>query len=486
MPKQKNNSDALSQARKAKAKENRVFSVILYLFFAMFLLMIGYFVYFMVFRSEDFINSPYNKRQDTFAVHVVRGSILSSDGQVLAETVTDENGEETRQYPYGSVFAHAVGYAVNGKSGIESTANFNLLRSHASFLKRLANGLSNEKNPGDQVITTLDTTIQQTAYNALGDYDGAVIVMEPSTGKILALVSKPDFDPNTIAEDWDDIVSDEGNSVLLNRATQGLYPPGSTFKIFTSLEYYREHGGDADYSYECTGSISLGDLEIHCANHSIHGNEDLISSFAMSCNTSYANVGKSLNRESFASLCKSLLFNSELPSPYSYKESSFTLTADSTTGMAMQTAIGQGETLVTPLHMALVTSAIANGGTLMEPYVIDHTENDEGVIVKEYEPTAYGVLMSSDESTFLQNYMRYVVTNGTAYALLDGNYTAYGKTGSAEYSSDKSTTHAWFTGYAQTEAKGTIVVTVIAEGGGGGSAVAVPIAQAVFDAYFAE
>lgn len=91
------------------------------------------------------------------------------------------------------------------------------------------------------MVTTLDSTLQETAYQALGNYDGAVVVMEPSTGKVLAMVSKPDFDPNTIAADWDSIISeDNNNSVLLNRATQGLYPPGSTFKIITTLEYIRE------------------------------------------------------------------------------------------------------------------------------------------------------------------------------------------------------------------------------------------------------
>ena len=105
--------------------------------------------------------------------------------------------------------------------------NFNLLRSHSFVLERMFNEIKDEKSMGDNVVTTLDSTLQETAYQALGNYDGAVVVMEPSTGKVLAMVSKPDFDPNTIAADWDSIISeDNNNSVLLNRATQGLYPPG--------------------------------------------------------------------------------------------------------------------------------------------------------------------------------------------------------------------------------------------------------------------
>ena len=473
-----------SGTKQESKKPNREFAAITYMFLGMFLLMMGYFVYFMVFRSEDVINSPYNKRQDTFAEHVVRGEIVSADGKTLAQTIVNEDGSESRYYPYGSMFAHAVGYDVNGKSGIESFANFNLLRSHAFFMEQILNGIQDEKNPGDNVITTLDYELQKVAYEALGDSDGAVIVMEPSTGKILAMVSKPDFNPNTVAQDWDSIISDENNSVLLNRVTQGLYPPGSTFKIFTTLEYIREHPDYASYSYECTGSIAEEELEIHCAGGSVHGLEDLISSFANSCNTSYANIGRELDRDSFAKLCESLLFNTDMPIAYPYKKSSFVLNGESNTMMAMQTAIGQGETLVTPLHMALVTCAVANGGTLMKPYVIDHTENYKGVTVRKYESSAYGVILNSAECALMREYLERVVTEGTASRLSGQAYTAAGKTGSAEYSNDKSTTHAWFTGYASTEEKGTIAVTVIVEGGGSGSKVAVPIAKAVFDTYF--
>ena len=471
---------------KQQSKPNREFAAITYIFLGMFLLMMGYFVYFQIFRSEDVINSPYNKRQDTFAEHVVRGEIVSADGKTLAQTVVNEDGCESRYYPYGSMFAHAVGYDVNGKSGIESFANFNLLRSHAFFMEQIVNGIQDEKNPGDNVITTLDYELQKTAYDVLGDSDGAVIVMEPSTGRILAMVSKPDYNPNTIAQEWDSIVADENNSVLLNRVTQGLYPPGSTFKIFTTLEYIREHPDYASYAYECTGSITEEDLEIHCAGHQVHGAEDLIASFANSCNTSYANIGLGLNRDSFAKLCESLLFNADMPIAYPYKQSSFVLNGASNNKMAMQTAIGQGETLVTPLHMALVTCAIANDGTLMKPYVIDQTENYKGVTVKNYKSSAYGVILNNSECALLKEYMEHVVAEGTASRLSGQAYTAAGKTGSAEYSNDKSSTHAWFTGYAYTQEKGTIAVTVIVEGGGSGSKVAVPVAKAVFDKYFSE
>lgn len=469
-------------------EKNREFAVITYLFVGMFIMMMGYFVWFQVFRSEDFINSPYNARQNTFSEHVVRGEILSADGKVLAQTAVGEDGKETRQYPYGSMFAHAVGYDSNGKSGIESFGNFSLLRSHAFALEQVFNGIQNQKNPGDNIVTTLDFGLQETAYQALGSNRGAVVVLEPATGKILAMVSRPDFDPNTIEAEWESIISDtdDDNSVLVNRVTQGLYPPGSTFKILTTLEYLREHENYQDYTYECTGSISMENTEIHCYNHAVHGTENLETSFAKSCNTSYANIGLGLNKKSFQQLCESVLFQKNLPISYPFNKSSFVLKEDSNSDEVTQTAIGQGKTLVTPIHMAMITSAIANKGVLMRPYVIDHTENYKGITVKEYKPSRYGALVSEEEAAKLQEFMSLVVQEGTGSKLSGQSYQAAGKTGSAEFSSNKSESHAWFTGYASTEEKGTIAVTVIVEKGGAGSSTAVPIAKQVFDRYFGQ
>ncbi len=469
-----------------KRSKNREFVIITYLFVGAFIMMMGYFAYFQIFRSEDFINSPYNTRQNTFAEHVVRGEIRSSDGKTLAQTIVEEDGSETRYYPYGSMFAHAVGYDCNGKSGIESFGNFSLLRSHAFFLEQVFHGIQDKKNQGDNVVTTLDYRLQETAYNALGGNRGAVVALEPSTGKIFAMVSKPDFDPNTIGAEWDNIISntDSENSILVNRVTQGLYPPGSTFKILTTLEYLREHPDYQDYSYECTGNIAMENTEIHCYANAVHGAENLETSFAKSCNTSYANIGLGLNKKKFADLCNDMLFHTDLPISYPSNQSSFVLKESSNTDQVTQMAIGQGETLVTPLHMALITSAIANDGILMRPYIIDHTENYKGIPVKNYKSSTYGSLLTKEEAQKLQGFMSKVVSEGTGSKLSGQSYQAAGKTGSAEFSNNKEESHAWFTGYASTEEKGSIVVTVIVENGGAGSTAAVPIAKQVFDTYF--
>lgn len=444
----------MAKEKEKKSHKNREFAVIAYIFLAVFVCMMGYFAYFQFVKSEDFINSPYNKRQDLFARSTTRGEIISADGKILADNVVDSEGNETRRYPYGNVFAHVVGYSTNGKAGIESQANFNLLRSNIFYLEKVVNELSGQKNPGDDVITTLDYNLQITAYDALGRYDGAVIVMEPSTGKILAMVSKPDFDPNNIENDWEQLTSEDNDStVLLNRATQGLYPPGSTFKIFTTLEYIHQNPDYEDYVYECNGEYTFGNKTIHCYNDKQHGTQNLREAFANSCNAAYASLGLSMDIEGLGSFCDSMLFNTALPIKFESSQSSFVLQEGDSNSAVMETAIGQGKTLVTPMHMALVASAIANDGILMTPYVIDYTRNDKGDIVKQYEPVEYGMLLSERDAFIMQDYMSYVVETGTGKKLNGESYAAAGKTGSAEFSSTSRASHSWFTGYAHRDDK---------------------------------
>lgn len=466
---------------KKRRSRNREYTFVSWFFVAVFAAMIGYLVYFNVVKSEDFINSPYNTRQDTFSDRVVRGQILSSDGEILAKTDVYEDGSEDRIYPYANIFAHVIGYDSNGKSGLESEANFQLLTSHEFFLSQMKNEFLGRKNMGDTVISTLSAKLQSTAYYALGDRRGAVIAIEPSTGKIRCMVSKPDFDPNYIAENWEWLVNDESNSSLLNRATQGQYPPGSTFKLVTALDYFRKHKSFNNYSYLCQGSITMEDHTIQCYNGSVHGQEDFYSSFAHSCNCAFADMGTKLGGASLLKTSEDLLFNKKLPL-VSYKKSSFSLNGQSGIPLIMQTAIGQGNTLVSPAHMAMITCAVANNGVLMKPYLIDQVVNNTGEHVDTTQPEAYKRLMTKNEATMLGELMKDVVEYGTASSLSGQGYTAAGKTGSAEYD-EQGSSHSWFIGYSDVESP-DLAVAVIVEGGGTGSEAAVPIASQIFNSYY--
>ena len=473
--------------RTRKSSQNREFAVVAYSFLAIFVLLMGYLIYFQAALSEQFINNPYNKRQELFEQQVVRGSISTADGVVVAETLTGADGAEVRHYPYDNMFAHVVGYSNHGKTGIEALENFHLLRSNVSAAEKVIEDLQAVKNRGDNVVTTLSFDLQKAAYEAIGVYRGAVVVMEPATGKILAMVSKPDYNPNTIVEDWSLLTAEDNDkSQLLNRATQGLYPPGSTFKILTTLEYLAEHPDYQNYQYHCSGVLTVDNNVIHCYANTRHGQEDLMSSFAHSCNTSYASLGLDLDIGRFGELCGSMLFNSSLPLPLEYKQSSFVLKEGDSAADIMETSIGQGKTLVTPFHMALITCAIANDGMLMKPYVIDHIENANQGLVEQYRSAEYRQLLKTEDAAVMQEFLKNVVQEGTGREFKDASYEVAGKTGSAEYHTGSDSSHSWFVGYAHMDGKEDIAVAVLAERAGSGSEYALPIAKEIFDSYYKE
>lgn len=463
---------------------NREIIMITYIFVGLFVLLTAYFAYFIIIDSDEVINNSYNKRQDLLTERVLRGEIQGSNGETLAKTVEDKKGNSTRIYPYDSMFSHIVGRFEKGKTGIEASENFNLLTAHFNPIMMIYNELSGVKNPGDNIVTTLDVKLQEIAFNGLGNQKGAVVVLEPSTGKILAMVSKPDYDPNEVARNWEELTDDaDNNSALINRGTQGLYPPGSTYKILTALEYIRENEDTyLDYNYTCKGNSIFNSVSINCYKNEVHGKVDLLHSFSESCNTSFANLGTILDMKSFRKLNETFLFNSKLPTNIPYQQSSFVLNSHSNKYEIPQTVIGQGKTLISPFHNALITATIANGGTLMNPYIVDHITNYSGTMVKKNVPNTYGTLMSSKEAKIMTDMMEEVVTSGTASALGNLGVSAAGKTGSAEFN-EKEQSHAWFVGFAPTD-KPQIVVSIIVEGAGTGSSHAVPIAKKIFEEYF--
>lgn len=483
---EKERVDTKKSKNKAQSKGNREIANVTYIFVALFVVMIGYLMYFIAIDSGEVINNSYNSRQELLAQKVVRGKIYSANREVLAETIVNADKTETRSYPYGQLFAHVVGFSTHGKMGIESMENFNLLTSNAFVTERLQNTISEQKNIGDNIITTLDVNLQKTASDALGVYKGAVVVMDPETGEILAMVSKPDYDPNTVDAEWEQVTADTENGALVNRATLGLYPGGSTFKIITTLAYLREHMEDYEnYHFTCNGHFEKDGQTINCYHGISHGEVDLKQSFADSCNSSFANISTGLNKRSFQKTCEELLFNTKLPLDFSYKESYVPINPNSDLDEVMQTAIGQGKTQITPMHMAMITSAIANDGILMKPYVVKRIENYNQDIIKEYKSDPYGRLMSEEEAGILKEFMKEVVQSGTGTKLKGTAYEAAGKTGSAEYTSDKSESHAWFTGYA-TMGDRSVVATIVIEGAGSGGEYAVPMAKRIFDQYFGQ
>lgn len=475
--------EAMFTAKKGKkTKTNLYMAQTVLPIIIIFVILVVYLVRFMMYDSTAVITNPYNKRTSKIQESVKRGKIMSANDKVLAETVSEDGMEDQRVYPYENMFAHVVGYSKHGKGGIESAYNYQLLTSHTDVMSQIKSSIKGGKKEGDTVITTLDTRLQNAAYEAMGDYKGAVVAIEPKTGKVRAMVSKPDFDPNTLDEEWESISADSESGVLLNRCVQGMYPPGSTYKVLTALEYIKEHPDDYnDFSYNCTGETILNSVHISCYHDQEHGEENLYQAFAKSCNTAFVTIGTSLNKKKYIKLNENVLFNSNIEFDLPVSASRFALTKDSEESEIPQTVIGQGKTLMTPFHNALIMCAVANDGNLMKPILVDKIESVEEKDVYTAKEEEYKELMTSEEAKILKDLLKDVVEEGTASVLKSDMYTAAGKTGTAE--NEKEEPHSWFVGYSNVEDP-DLVVCVIVENQGAGSEYAAPIAKQVFDCYY--
>ncbi len=487
MKMRKTNTKKTKYPRKKSAK-NREIILLSVIFSGIFIAMIGYLCVYVRDNEQDLLNNSYNARQAILASENTRGTIYDRNGNKLA--YTDSDGEEEKRiYPYANLFSHVIGFSTKGKTGIENLTNYYLINSDIPLSEKVENDLAQRKNPGNEIHTTLDADLQQVVYDSLGIYKSACVVTNVKTGEVLAMVSKPDFDPNTIVQDWDKFVEEEQtkkSSVLLNRVTQGLYPPGSTFKIITSLQYIREHNTSVEgYHFNCNGRFSHGNTTIQCYHGTNHGSEDFYKAFAKSCNSAFSSIGVGLDRNSYGNTLNSLLFNTELPLDINYSKSNLTVDDTVSDDEMIQISIGQGKAQITPMHMNMITCAIANDGLLMKPRFVDRVLSANGNIVKIYESEEYNRLLTQEESDVLTQLMVGVVNEGTATKLKTDAYQAAGKTGSAEYNGVKEDSHAWFTGFAPAEDP-EIAVTIIIEGIGSGGDYAAPIAKRIFDAYFAK
>lgn len=453
--------------KKIRASIRKVF----WLYVVMFLCLV--ISLFLISVNSSQITSSYNPRIRKDDNTVMRGDIKDYNGNILGKTVKKDGGFK-REYTFDREFAHVLGYADMGKSAVELKYNFELGKVRFELIERIKQFLYNTDLKGNNLTLTLDQQIQKKAYDLLGNRKGAIMAIEPSTGKILAMVSYPNFNSNTIVEDWENLNSDSENSPLLNRASQGLYPPGSVFKIVTTATMIENIETWQDFKYECLSEETFGDKTIRCYESKKHGNVDLKQAFAVSCNTTFAKIGELLGADKLKSTAERLGFNKDTKYPLEYNKSIFSLSNNSTESELVQTAIGQGKTLVTPFEMARITSAIANGGILMQPYILDHIEDNRGNTIKKYMPQKESQLFSYEVSKQLVDMMVEVVNSGTAKSAKIDNVLVAGKTGTAEV--DNKAPHSWFTGFAPAD-KPQVAVVVIVENSGEGGMIATPIAK---------
>ncbi len=452
---------------------NRRIIRVLIVISGLFLALLTYLLYFNLFKAETVSTNPYNRRQWDDERYVTRGTIYDSNGLVLAETVEDGDSVK-REYSQGRLYSHVIGYCskVYGKSLLERAYDSELLGKGDIDL------FQGDKKNGFDLNLTIDNSVQKYAYEQLRGKRGALVAVDPQTGAVLAMVSLPDFDPQAekLEENWNSIVENE-NSPLISRAVQGLYPPGSTYKIVTAAAAFEN--GMKGSVFEDTGSFVKGDFEVENYAGKAYGEISLENAFRVSSNQVFCSIGYDLGGEKTLEIAERFGINSAINFDVATEKSRIEYKKMTDEDCAL-VGIGQGQLLVTPLQMAMICSSVANGGKMLKPYVVGSVTKNN-IIVSEAKTKVQGQTISAETAAYLNELMIDAVENGTGRRAKINGITVAGKTGTAENETDKD--HAWFVGYAPADSPKIAVAVILENDGRSGGDAAAPIAGNVMRKY---
>lgn len=454
-------------------ESKRIIRVLIFIS-TLFISLIIYLSYFQLFRSEEIIANTFNKRNWMGEEKILRGQIVDRNGEVLA--YSEKLGDtQVRHYPKGKLYGHIIGYSYReyGKAALESTYNKELLDLKESNpideLKAILE--SGKEQFGNDLTLTIDNNIQQKAYELLGDKKGSIVLMNPTDGEVYAMASNPVFNPATLQKDWGEIIESE-ESYLLNRATMGLYTPGSVFKLITATSALED--SSIAKTFNCTGSTTIDGYVLNDYGQTAHGNIDLKEALVKSCNVSFGEMGVQIGREDLRDIAEAYMLNKDIPFDLKTSRSQFSKDRMDDAELAA-TSIGQGKTLVTPLNMALITSAIANDGQMVKPVLVSEVKDHDGEVLTKNASKVISTITSSQNSSELKGMMIDVVDRGTGTNAKIGNVNVAGKTGTAENDTDKE--HTWFVGFAPVENPKFAVAVVLENSGGTGGSEAAPLAR---------
>ncbi len=442
-----------------------------FLFTALFAVLIGNLTYIQVFKAAEYQDMPSNNHTITKARYIKRGSIITADGLTLAESIQQEDGTYVRSYPNGNLAAHAVGYYSQqyGSSGVESSQDKTLTGSkdYSSWQNAL-NSLAGITEPGNSVQLTIDSRIQQAAEQALAGRKGAIVVLDPRTGAVLAWASAPAYDNTDIAAAMEAANASGGaDTSMFDRATQALYSPGSTFKTVT-LSSALENGVSAlSSTYSSPGRMEIGGADVVSVNEQGHGTITLDRAFAVSSNTVFGQVAEQLGADRLVATAQAFGYGQNLGIDFSTAASIMPDPADmSTWELAWAGAgqpVGQGHTpgpQTTVMQNAVIAAAIANNGIAMNPYVVGQILAPDGTVVKTTRERSLGQAVSSGTAEQVKEAMLDVVQNGSGSAAGIAGVKVAGKTGTAETNS--ATPNSTFIGFAPYDTP-TLAVSLVLE-----------------------
>jgi len=455
-----------------------------------------------VFQAATLNDNPNNTRDILRDFSQPRGSVTTADGVVIAESVASgDRFELQRQFPEGPLFAHVTGYYsfTLGSAGVEKSYNDELAGRTLDLSLQEIGDLFVDNDRVGNLTLSVRADLQRIAAEQLGEREGSVVAIDPRTGEILTMVSFPTYDPNQLADHDTEaaasvarLLDSDPNKPRLARAYQDRYFPGSTFKVVTATAGILDGGVTADEPvYPVTDSYTPPGTTRPIRNFggaSCGG--ALFQILRQSCNTAFAQMGVDTGADAMIDGAQGFGFNQDvpidLPNP---ARSNFPTDFERNLPALAQSAIGQNDVAATPLQMAMVAGAVANGGEVMEPHVLRDVRDPDGNVVDTYDPEAWTTAMDGATADLMREAMRGVLDSGTATGLDVPGFDVGGKTGTAQLGTDPPRSHAWIIGFAGPEGEEpTIAIAVIVEGQPGaseqtGGRVAAPIAQAVLAAY---
>ncbi len=432
-------------------------------------------------RGRDLAAHPRNPRVSAVRRDIVRGGIYLSGGEVVAR---DSAPGGPRLYTGPPGLAHLTGYedARYGTAGLEASYNSDLLGlARRGWIGGLARGLlTSGPGRGNDIVLTVDAGVQRAAERAMAGRRGAAVALDPRTGAVLALVSNPGFRAARISSEWEHLVKDE-TSPLFNRATLGLYPPGSAIKPIVAAIALSSGRVSPSDGFRCEGAIKVGTgpgdaREVSCPGGRAHGDVDLASAIASSCNVAFAQIGWRIGREKLYNGFRSFRFGDTLPFDVPAAAGAIATGGGLDRAALAQISIGQGTLVASPLQMACAIGALANGGVMRRPYVVSEVRSPDGAVLGRTPITILDVPVAATVARCVSDMMVEAVDRGTARAAALPGVRVAGKTGTAE--NPHGAPHAWFVGFAPADDP-RCVVAVVVENGGSGGQVAAPVAREI-------
>lgn len=459
------------------------FRVLTLITIAMLVVSGAYGVYSVSAYGNRWVSSARNTRYRSAKSRVIPGDILDRNGVVVASS--DENGKRTYQANTlsRSSMVHLLGdIEGNVANGIESFQANYLLGFETSLNERVTALLDGAQRKGDTVVLTADSKLQTEIVNIFLNTSntrgkcGAAVVMNYKTGEVLAMVSLPVYDPQNIT----DAIRNSSQHPYWNRALQSLMPPGSTFKIITAVAALENLHNAQSAVYTCTGATQVMDHILTDYGNEQHGEISLAKAFRVSCNNAFAQTALVIGDSALRKTAENFGFNDNFLFRDLVVENSRYPTVNRNSFEIAWSGVGQSQVAATPLHMCMISAAIANDGVMMEPRLLNRVQSPAGVVRSRTSSRVYRTVCSKENAQILAGYMKDVVKNGTGTRAKVDGVTIAGKTGSAEGSSNGvDVTHAWFTGYMADE-RYPYAVCVLVEDGGTGGSVAAPVAQKIF------